>query len=165
MTASVCISAVSVWVEKNKSDLPTHFSRHVTVNITSFFLPHQRNVINQKHRNFWCNRTWALLSVKSRQMRCKHITVRHQSTNSAPLCRLNYWSHGIDIFSDFWSSLIIFGNISENKITLTKGVALELKFSRRNRKCEKWIYISGCKMGRHCSVGEDISPKRRIKWY
>ena len=30
----------------------------------------------------------------------KHTTVRHQSKKVAPLCRLNYRSHGIEIFSD-----------------------------------------------------------------
>ena len=70
----------------------------------------------------------ALLSVQSRQMSFEHITIRYQSTKFAPLCRLNYQSHGIEIVSDLCSSLIVFGNISENKITLTKVVSLELKF-------------------------------------
>ena len=39
-----------------------------------------------------------------------------------------------------------FDNISENKVTLTKVVSPELKFSRRNRKCAEWMDISGCQM-------------------
>ena len=67
-----------------------------------------------------------LSAVQSRQMSFKHATVRHQSTKFAPLRRPNYRSHGIRIFSDLWFSLIVFGNISENKITLTKVVSSEL---------------------------------------
>ena len=66
----------------------------------------------------------------------KHTTVRYQSTKFALLCRLNYWSHGIEIFSDLWSSLIVFGNISEKRIALTKVLSLELKFSKP-KVCEK----------------------------
>ena len=66
--------------------------------------------------------------LQSRQMSFKHITVRYQKHKvCAALCGLNYRSHGIEIFSDLWSSLIVFDNISENKITLTKVVSLELK--------------------------------------
>ena len=82
----------------------------------------------------------------------KHTTVRYQSTKFVPLCRLNYRSHGIEIFSYLWFSLIVFGDISENRIALTKVLSLELKFSPRNRKCAKRVDISGCKMDWHCSV-------------
>ena len=66
-------------------------------------------------------------------MSFKHFTVRHQSPKFARLYRLNYRLHGIEIFSDLWSSLIVFRNIwriklLENKITFTKVVSLELKY-------------------------------------
>ena len=54
----------------------------------------------------------------------KHTIVRYQSTKFAPLCRLDYRSHGIEMFSDLWSSLVVLGNISENKITLKSCVIL-----------------------------------------
>ena len=60
----------------------------------------------------------ALLPLQSRQMSFKQTTVRHQSTKSAPLCRLNYRSHGIENFNDLWSSLTVFSNISKNKLLL-----------------------------------------------
>ena len=70
-------------------------------------------------------------------MSFKHTTLRYQSTKFASPCRLYYRSHGIEIFSDLWSSLIVFGNILENKITLTKVVSLELKiFAPKPEVCE-----------------------------
>ena len=79
----------------------------------------------------------ALLSVQSRLMSFKHTTVRYQRTKFVPLCRLNFRSHGIENFSDLSSRLVVFGNISENKITLTKVVSLEHNiFAPKPEMCE-----------------------------
>ena len=93
-------------------------------------------------------------------MSFKHTTVQYQSTKFVPLCRLYYWSHGIEIFSDLWSSLIVFGNISENKIAITKFVSLELKiFAPKPEVCEM-DGTFGCKIENRLTLPSRIWTSR-----
>ena len=59
----------------------------------------------------------------------------------------NYRSNRIELFSDLWSSLEVFDNISKNKISLTDAVLLKLQFLHRNRKCAKSIELFRFKNG------------------
>ena len=76
-----------------------------------------------------------------------------QHTKFAPLCRINYLSHRIYFFSDWWPSLEVFDNISKNKISLTDAVLLKLQFLHQNRNCAKLMELFDLKMNWTSSVG------------
>ena len=78
----------------------------------------KQRVATDTWRSLGC-RTTPLEHWSKRKATVKPRWVKQQ-TKFAPLCRLNYRFHGIESFIDLWSSLIVFSNISENKITLTK---------------------------------------------
>ena len=52
----------------------------------------------------------------------EELLAYYQHTKFVPLCRTKYRSHSIELFSDLWSSLEVFDNISKNKISLTDAV-------------------------------------------
>ena len=83
----------------------------------------------------------------------KELSAYYQHTKDAPLCRINYRSHNIELFSDLWTSLEVFDNISKNKISLTDAVLLKVQFLHRNRKCAKLMEYSDFKMDWTSSVG------------
>ena len=58
------------------------------------------------------------------------------------MSRLNYRSHDIEFFRDFGPLLKLF----ENEIVLLNAVKLKLEILHRNRKCAKWMEISGSEM-------------------
>ena len=69
-------------------------------------------------------------------MSFKHNTVPHHSTKFAPLCRLYYRSHGIEIFSDLWSSLIVFVTFLKIKLFWPKLCHWNLLFAPKPEVCE-----------------------------
>ena len=76
----------------------------------------------------------------------EELLAYYQLTKFAPLCRINYLSHSIEVFSDLGLSLEVFDIISKNKISLTNAILLKLKFLHRNRKCAKLMEFSDFKM-------------------
>ena len=57
----------------------------------------------------------------------EELLAYYQHTKFAPLCRINYRSHSIELFSDLWASLEAFDNILKIKISLTYAVLFKLK--------------------------------------
>ena len=57
----------------------------------------------------------------------EELLAYYQHTKYVPLCRINYRSHSIELFSDLWSSFEVFDNISKHKISLTDAVLLKLQ--------------------------------------
>ena len=69
----------------------------------------------------------------------EELLAYYQHTKFTPLYRINYRSHGNELFSDLCLSLEVFDNISKNKITLTDAVLLKFQFLHRNRNCAKLV--------------------------
>ena len=63
-----------------------------------------------------------------RSIQADELSAHYQSKNFAPRCRDILHSQSIERFSDLYSSLKVFGNISENKITFINTVLLNFQF-------------------------------------
>ena len=97
-------------------------------------------------------------------MSFKHTTARYQSKTftSVRSADLIIGSTALKFSVIYqWKSSVTIRRI---KLLLQKLCHWNLKFSSRNRKCAKWMEISGCKIDWHCPVGYRLigqSPKRR----
>ena len=75
------------------------------------------------------------------------------------LCRQNNQSENSKVFSAFKSPVKTFDNIFGNLFfffSRITTVLLNFKMLHSNRKCAKWVEISGCKMVWTCSVGYSL---------